>query len=292
MRLAVNTLLLASLLLNACASGGVDDGEVSETTQSVTTQNKIALNKIALNKIALNQIALNKLALSDNADDLIATADGRDVLAYTLGCALPASVTLVGTYAGVTYEFSGDIGLAPTWTQHALTLRDQHWVSACLLARVNAHNISLLISLRGPATALTVSASEASAYTLQEAAFYGQLFVPDGTDLQAYACMGAAQAAGEPETGELHDRDCSEPDLERPGVTQCGMTYVGPCANFAQDPDGDDDERCNGHDPGIACEDHSWLGYFKDCHTQASDANGRWPRHTELDEVITVYLQN
>src|SRR5690349_2782474 len=110
--------------LVACA---VEAPAESTSTSAVTTANKIALNKIALNKIALNKIALNKIALNKIAlnkialntittQDLLATEANREVLSYLVSCALPAAVTLVGTVNGSTYEFSGNIGLAPAWT--------------------------------------------------------------------------------------------------------------------------------------------------------------------------------
>ena len=132
-----------------------------------------------------------------------------------------------------------------------------------------------------------MTSSEAQTYSLQEGAFYGQLFVPDDQDILTYACEGRAQAAGEPETGPLHDRDCTEPAGD--GLTQCGMTFTGTCADFTATPSrhGDDDDE--GGAPH-ACENQSFSGFYNDCHTQASDADGQFPRHSEYDEVITVYV--
>jgi hypothetical protein len=188
--------------------------------------NRISLNRISLNRISLNRISLNRIALNGiAAGDLIATEEGRELLHYVIECALPEGTTLVGGHGGVEYEFEGAIGLAPSWVSRRLDGEDQRWVSACLLARVNAHDVSVQISLRGPHRALRANDHEMATFTLEEGAFWGNVFT--GAD-DFNACRGADQAAGE--SGDLEDRDCTEPDPTRPGTTACGFEYAGACA--------------------------------------------------------------
>jgi hypothetical protein len=69
-----------------------------------------------------------------------------------------------------------DPELAPRWLKHKLNKSGQRWVSACLLARVNAHDTVEPISIRGKHPALALGPSEAFEFPLQEGAFYGNVF--------------------------------------------------------------------------------------------------------------------
>lgn len=309
------------MVAGACTS---DDGDTPDDTsssaQDVTSSNRIAMNSLSQSRLELFRISNDAIGgqrlgpgryqLSATAETMLDSDVKRDVFTFVVGCALDKSTTLVGTAAdGTQYEFPGQIGLAKSWLHHPIGDSDQHWVSSCLLSRVNAHAIELLISLRGPDQALTETHEEARDYTVEEGAFFGQVFVGDTDPILAYACMGRDQAKGEPASGPLHDRDCTEPTAPGSDVTQCGMTFVGNCADFAADDDdhdhghgwgwGHDGEHHHGggwwghHDDTSAphaCEGQSWTGYYTGCHTALSDDHGRFPRHTLADEAITVYL--
>lgn len=247
---------IASAFLVACAT---DD--VSTTHQSVVTMNRLSTNLLSANKLAANLLSANLLSanlLSANklsvnltaAGDLLKTADGREVFSFIVSCALPADITLVADVEGVHYEFPGELALAPHWLRHRPTHRDLGWVSACLFARVNAHGVSLPVSLRGPTRALTVTPDERANWTLEEGAFYGNYFTRDNQPIDWIACRGKDQAAGE--TGDLVDRDCAEPDPADPTKTQCGFKYAGDCGTFA---------------PEHACEVFSVNGtFYRNCH--------------------------
>ena len=153
--------------------------------------------------------------------------------------------------------------------------KGQRWVTACLLARVNAFAIADSISLRGVAPELTISQDEALLYPVQEGAFYGNLFA-DGDDIDWNACRGKDQAAGE--SGGLGLRDCTEEDLSTPGRTQCGFKYAGDCADYT--PESPSPFACRSFDPEE--------GTYSDCHTKPGTGNG--PRCGLSCEVITVYV--
>ena len=70
-------------------------------------------------------------------------------------------------------------------------------------------------------------------FSLQEGAFYGNLFSDPDAPLDWNACRGRDQAAGE--RGDLRMRDCTEPDLDNPTLTKCGFKYAGDCGTYAQD---------------------------------------------------------
>jgi hypothetical protein len=250
--------LLVAVSLSACAQAP-DESSTSADVISVNRilLNRILLNRILLNRIALNQIALHRIALHRlsvnmaSAGDLLATDDGRDVFSLVVSCALPSDVTLVATVNGTELEFPGEAGLAPQWLATRLERTGQRWVSACMLARVNAHEVVIPISMRGPDPALAASADERAIWTLEEGAFFGNVFGPVSEPLQAFACRGRDKAAGD--AGELADRECAAPDPANPGFTLCGMMFAGDCGNFA---------------PDQACEAFSARGtFYEKCHT-------------------------
>ncbi|MBX3160154.1 MAG: hypothetical protein KF773_29575 [Deltaproteobacteria bacterium] len=190
--------------------------------------NKLATNKLATNKLATNKLATNKFQLSSaGASDLLATADGREVLGFIVSCALPIDVTLVAKHNNETFEFPGEIGLTPQWLHQRLGQAGKGWISACLFARANALDVALPISMRGPHRALRTDADERASWPLEEGAFYGNLFTPGNDPPDWWACRGRDQRAGE--FGGLVDRDCAEPDPANPGKTLCGLNYAGDC---------------------------------------------------------------
>jgi hypothetical protein len=300
---AVQALVIAfAALFVACVA---DEPPESTTASPILAPNMIALNRIALNRIALNRIALNRIALNRIAlntittQDLLSTSENREVLSYLVSCAFPASVTLVGTVNGTTYEFPGSIGLAPRWADRRLNSAEKGWISACMLARVNAYGVSLLISLRGAHPALTVSAEEAALYTVEEGAFYGDIFTPGDDPIVAISCRGSGQAAGE--SGGLVNRDCAEPG-EIPGQSICGMTYAGDCGDYTtgsgsyacevrhgDEADGDCDDDEDGDDQPGDSDDGAAAGYYTKCHSTST--TGHWPHSSvRYDQVITVYV--
>jgi hypothetical protein len=287
-------------MVAACAA---EEPATSETSQGVVSSNRIGINRIAINRIAINRIAINRIAINRIAinriainslavHDLLNSPDctpatepncgGRDVLEYLIGCAFEPDVTLVATSdAGVTYEFHGMVGLAPSWEHRRLNSKEQRWMSACMLARVNNSGKSLFISLRGPHPSLEVTAEEANDFVLQEGAFFGNIF----TDTQEfYACRGSDLYSGN--FGEVVAlRACAQP-TEAGDKTLCGMNFAGDCDAFnvtkaCERVNGDFYERCHttpsddGWDDGHGCK--------KGWHDEGIA--------TRFEQVITVYVQ-
>src|SRR5688572_21775239 len=160
------TFAISSLV--ACMDDDESPSE-GETTSSVVINNKLSANKLSANKLSANKLSANKLSANklsanrlalnmEGAEDLIATADGREVLAFIVSCAINDTETLVAEHDGVTYEFFGELGLANRWLDRPLDKKGRGWVSACLFSRVNNQNVTVPISLRGPHQQLAATA--------------------------------------------------------------------------------------------------------------------------------------
>jgi hypothetical protein len=201
---------LASLALTACSGAS---GEVDEQV-GTAHQDSIALNSLALNSLALNSLALNSLALN-GLEHSLEDPGNRDVFKYVVGCALPVSESLTLTVQGVSYTFNGELGLAPEWGEEDGSCGDscQQWVSACVIARTDFLGQAKLISLRGDNPGLQTTASERSAYSSGEAAYYGDIF--DHHHLRLYACLYPGQA--------------QIPRVCGPSIASCGVDVVGSC---------------------------------------------------------------
>ncbi|HEY0189831.1 MAG TPA: hypothetical protein VGC42_01835, partial [Kofleriaceae bacterium] len=160
--------------------------------------NRIGVNRIGVNRIALNRISNKRLRVNlDSAGELLATDEGREVFSLAMSCALDADTTLVATIEGNDFEFAGEIGLATHWLDHPLDAVGQGWVTACMIARANANEVAIPISMRGPHKGLETTSDERETFPLEEGAFFGNLFGPLDEPNPWYACRGRAQAKGE-----------------------------------------------------------------------------------------------
>jgi hypothetical protein len=120
-----------------------------------------------------------------------------------------------------------------------------------------------------------VGVDEAELYSVQEGAFFGNLFTDDGP-IDWNSCRGEGQASGE--FGGLVLRDCAEPDPDDPEKTLCGFNYAGDCADYS--PEFPTPYACRSFDG----ED----GSYGECH--AGEGDGHWPGLKTYREVITVYV--
>jgi hypothetical protein len=252
--------LLALLATSACV---IDEADLGQVDQDVTTTNRLATNRLATNKLATNKLATNKLAAASfasgsPAQPLLSTADGRDVMTYMLQCALtPAQSITLKDSSGVSWTFTGLLGVAPAWTTRALTVDEQRWVTGCLLARVNYFGVVVNLSMRATLPALGTTPD--AGYPKLDGRFYGNLFDPTGP--KEYACDGRFDNA---------QRICA--DVSADGVTtNCGFTYTGSCAPAPQL-----------NDVG-ACNANVTL-----CRTTRSGSLGL----DAYSQIVSVYLQN
>jgi hypothetical protein len=246
-------------MVTACG-GGQDFGEEEEEEEeeelgssSDAIQNTNALNPNALNPNALNPNALNPNALDLNglnlnalnpnslsADDLNAIQDpgtrgtiSRELLKYTVGCAMDTSQAFEFTWTDTLQvahpeRYTGLLGLAPEWYDNPLSNAKGRWISACLASRVNWYGAAVMISSRGSHQQLKhVDAVEHSTYPAFEGAFFGDAFASSPV---YYACYDP--------TNVTHSRsllrECASGHPNGTGgILECGPIHVlGPCENY------------------------------------------------------------
>ena len=263
---------------------------LASVSQNRLATNRLATNRLATNRLATNALSSTRLEANAAAAALLATADGREVYSYLVGCALPDGVTIEAdvagapdsgppdtnyTCAGGRCAFAGSLGLAADWAEQKLDAKGERWVSACVFARVNFYETAQTISLRGDHPSLAVSDEEAASYTLEEGAFYGNLFTHEDDPIDWNACRGRDKAAGA--YGGLALRQCAAEDPNNPGRTYCGFNYAGDCAGFT--PESPSPYACRSFDAA--------RGGYVSCHDTAGE--GRWPKSKPYREVITVY---
>ncbi len=172
---------------------------------------------------------------------------------YLASCALGEGESIVLSIDAELRTFRGQFGLARTWWSGTVTRREQRWTTACLLARTNLFERRVLVSMRGAHPGLRSHEGGEGTHTVQEGAFYGDIFDEPS---RVYACRGARASA----SAALADRVCTEPEGTS-SRTRCGFIDAGACSDV--------------------CELDAEGGYYRRCRGGA-----------ELyDEVTTVYLE-
>jgi hypothetical protein len=175
---------------------------------------------------ALGAAAVAALEDPAGAGDL-----ARQLAAYTAGCALDPAQSFAFSWvdgAGTTHDesYPGVFGLATDWAGQALSsVREQEWVSACLISRVNYLGVAVELSSRGGIAGLDdTPASELGAFTMQEGAFFGNVFTSSPT---AYACDDVPDDA----YSRSQDRFCAAGYVDASGnVDSCGIIQrLGSC---------------------------------------------------------------
>ena len=112
--------LIAAAALAACGAEPSDD-----------TASAPALDASVLAGRSLGSGSLPQLRL-------LASRDGRDLMARVVSCALPRGATITTiTRDGTPYSFTGDVGLAPGWADHAPSTSERRRVDDC----VRAHSV-------------------------------------------------------------------------------------------------------------------------------------------------------
>ena len=157
-----------AILMTLVLAGGCT-GE--ELVLGEEAQPQLQWNGIVYNALAANALVTNGLNLGNGLD--LGDPDAHQFVEYLVSCALPAGddVAIQGE------TFAGALGLAPEWADGPCGETCQRWVSACLLARVNARGERVQISMRGPDDALHPGEREIVDFPVEDGTFFGNLFV-------------------------------------------------------------------------------------------------------------------
>jgi hypothetical protein len=203
----------------ACGGSDVEMVESSALSANALSANALSANALSANALSANALSANALsanALSANALTANALRDplAREFLKYVVSCALDDDQSITMTIDGQRYVFPGSLGLAPEWGERHGFCDDecQRWVSACVLARVDALGVERMISLRGANKALKLEKHEERDYPVAEATYFGNVFVP-----------------GQPKFLCLAPGRTSDPRVCGSSLDNCPMTVVGSC---------------------------------------------------------------
>jgi hypothetical protein len=160
------------------------------TTRELDSPNGLAFNGLAFNGLAFNGLAFNGLSVTGLSSPAFAAWFQADpalasmVMGYVVQCALPAGQVRTYTAEGQTYIWSGNLGLAPDWTEGApATVAEQQLISACLALHANKYGMHVPLSVLGR-TALgqdiPVAPTELTDFARREGCFFGNLFNGEG----------------------------------------------------------------------------------------------------------------
>jgi hypothetical protein len=261
------------VLLAGCMPGAGEVTGPPDRPQVQQSNDGLSMNGLSQNRLSLNRLSLNALSgdrLTLDGSGLEATPEGRELLTYVVRCALPENEELSVEISGTTYVFPGLLGMAPQWVDGECDLSCQRWVSGCLLAHVNAFGVSVPISVRTPGTEIATSQFEIAEYDVQEGAFWGNLFVEDGQEVEMNSCSGHAMVEGDLEhdpNSWLSKRQCAAWD-----TTHCGFDLTGTCSASEWS--------------GGACQNELGAAGIL---TRCSDD---WEGAPVYEEVVTIYLPN
>ncbi len=164
-------------------------GEVMPSGLSV---NGLSVNGLSVNGLSVNGLSVNGLSVNGLSspsfqswfDGDPATSDM--VMKYVVRCAMPAgqSRTYTSAVTGLTYTWSGQLGLTPGWsTGQPATVAEQQLITACLAAHANKFGLHISLSVLGRdalGTPIPYSESELETYSENEACFFGNAFTHEG----------------------------------------------------------------------------------------------------------------
>lgn len=262
-------LLVGGLI--ACSSTGPIEGKLSN--------NGLLLNFDAVDALVTAPLGSangdgSEILLDEDAFAMMLGAPGGlELLTYLSVCALGEEQELVVESSG--FRARGNLALATSWANTECDGPCQRWVSACLLAHANAFDNPVAISPRGAHPSLTWNDALADKFNYEEAAFYGNLFLPEDERILV-ACGGTGLQDHQDISAEafLSGRLC--------GASNCGLEFPGICRdpNLVIGEVGFDANICRSDDKG----------YYEDCAIEVDmtgELNGNVPR---IDEVITIFL--
>jgi len=234
------------LLALALVSGCLDDTDIqtSSSDEALTSTNGLSLNGLSLNGMSLNGLSLNGTSLNGlslNGLDLgLATTQfttwfqtdpvsAAAQVSYIVKCAKPTgqNVTWKNPATGTSYTWPGELGLAPLWTNRAMTTTEQQVMSACMVAHANKFGVHVPIAVEGLTAAGTMipqAAGELTTYSVREAGWFGNTATGEGI----YVCLDHTPwtaAASSPRACAIDMGAMNQTDAACPPIV-----FAGPCA--------------------------------------------------------------
>jgi len=233
--------LLALVLVSGCM---VDtDIETSASDEALTSTNGLSLNGLSLNGMSLNGLSLNGTSLNGlslNGLDLgLATTqfsswfqtdpvNNAAQVSYIVKCAKPTGQTMTwkNPATGVSYTWPGELGLAPLWTNRAMTTTEQQVMSACMVAHANKFGVHVPIAVEGITAAGTMipqAAGELTTYSVREAGWFGNTATGEGI----FVCLDHTAW-----TASVSSARACAIDMQPPNTVSAvcpPITFTGPC---------------------------------------------------------------
>ena len=276
-------LSLLTLLVAACVG---DELPVDETETPLRTLNSLGAEETTRNALLLdppvraamvaNPLVGATYSLAGPIPFALHDVNAQEVFERIVGCALPSNqkVAYHDPFTNQGHTWHGSLGLCPAWGSGPANLACRQVVSACVLARGNAFEKEVDISLRGHTAtgkALTVDFLEQGDFTVEEGSFFGNIFtgvnpllfrsvLPNGTLVEGPLPTGSTPvflnmwACADPffpdEIGYMRDRLCA---LATPFSELCAAQAVGSCATACALSDGPpvfgdgDNQACSGN---------------------------------------------
>ncbi len=232
--------LVTFLLLAAAACGPVEPEAEPSTlraqTQESQDDNGLSFNGLSFNGLSFNGLSFNGLSFNGLSAGAFHSwfqqnaARSDEVMRYVVRCALPAGQTRTYTHplTGVTYAWTGALGLAPVWASGApAPVLEQQLVSACLAAHINKFGKSVPISVLGrnaKETPLPFTPEELAMFSAKEACFFGNYFTGQG----GLAGMDRALLSHR----ESSSRVCGLRSGRKYNEECPAVAHVGACQNF------------------------------------------------------------
>jgi hypothetical protein len=224
-----SVVLILAMTLSACATEPELD-DVDGVEVGLLILNSLPPETYHGNKAQLESLMRLPLGTNQQSTYLVSDKLRVELFKKAVGCALePGQTVSIKDNQGVFQKFSGELGLAPQWTQDALEIADRNWVTACVVARFNLFGIEVEVDLLAP-----VQGWEKATLGWEEAAYY--------VDVDGLRVCGGDGAVSDCPGGwapYIDQRVCGS-------SPSCGLIIDGECSRVCSRKVDDHWEDCNG----------------------------------------------
>jgi hypothetical protein len=155
------------------------------------------------------------------------------LMKYLTKCSLPIGLGMDFQYGGITYTWTGLLGLAPHWAAgEPIPEDEQQLVTACMGLHANRYGAHVPISVLGQyanGTPIPISADELANFPVTEGCFFGNMFKKDGLFSGNDRPLALAD-------DQSSIRACAMPDRTGAGASSmCApIQYAGNCRDLCQ----------------------------------------------------------